>query len=355
MYEALIVDDERMIREDLKDFVNWQDYGFSKVRLARHGVEAMEITEGAFPDLILADINMPKMNGLELIRGLREQGFEGHFIVITAHGEFEYARQAISFGVKEYILKPIDFAKLNQIVRLISEELKEERGKGKDTQFALISKGLIRDILQAADSLRREDAQQAIETLFEKCLTLEQPLEALVILLQNTIVQAETMLNDRNPSYYASQQSVFLDLMTRLKECGTFAETRNLFDQLAAYISDFIETLDSSEGKGEFSHFKRLIKEHLSEDISLEWLSQRVHMSANYLSVAFKKETGENFNDYLTREKMLFARSLLLQRDKKINKVGALIGYANYRSFSRAFKNYFGCSPSDFRDKYSGH
>ncbi|MFD0715873.1 response regulator [Paenibacillus sp. GCM10027626] len=352
MFEALIVDDEKMIREDLQTLIRWQDYGFSSVKSARHGLEAMQLAEEAKPDLVLADINMPKMNGIELIRALREQGYRGHFIVITAHGEFEYAHQAITYGVKEYILKPIDFGKLNLVIGRIAEKLNEVRNSGKEAQFVVRSANFIHDLLQAAGSLRREDAQQVIDRIFELQAELGQPLHAMVSVLQNAIVQAETALNDRNPVYYASKQSVFLDLMARLKECRSQQEVRILFDQFGAHISDFYEMLGAMEGVGAFNQFKRLIKEHLSDDISLEWLSQRVHMSANYLSVVFKKETGENFNEYVIRERMLCARTMLLQRDQKIYEIGAQVGYANYRSFSRAFQNYFGCSPSDFRDKY---
>lgn len=351
MHKVLIVDDEAMIREDLKDFVKWEAAGFTEARLAGSGQAALQAAEETDFDLVLADINMPRMNGLVMIRKLRESGYKGHIVVITAYGEFEYAQQSITLGVKEYILKPIDFREMNVIVRRIAEQLREETRAVRQQLFAGEAETASAELLVATAMQRRERAEEVIETLFATWERQRQPLSAVLSVLRQSIVQAEAQLNGHNPAYYASKQSVFLELLHRQATCATEQDARLLFRQLAAHMIDCYEEAGTEE-RGSFSQLKPLIKAHLGEEISLEWLAQRVHISANYLSVVFKKETGENFNEFVMRERMMSARELLGSQEHRIIDIGVKVGYANYRSFSRAFKNFFGLSPSEFRDQH---
>ncbi|GBG06956.1 DNA-binding response regulator [Paenibacillus agaridevorans] len=350
MYKVLIVDDEAMIREDLKDFVQWEAAGFTEVRLAASGQTALLAASETKFDLVLADINMPRMNGLVMIRSLRESGYKGHIVVITAYGEFEYAKTAITLGVKEYVLKPIDFREMNVIVRRIADQLREETETVRSQQYAVEAKASAAELLEATALQRRERAEAAIGALFAARERLRQPLPVVLSVLQQTIVQAEAQLNGYNPSYYATKQPLFLELLQRQSACETEQDVRQLFRQLAAHLIDCYEAAGTVEG-GAFSQLKPLIKAHLGEEISLEWLAQRVHISANYLSVVFKKETGENFNEFVMRERMMTARELLRNKEHRIVDIGERVGYANYRSFSRAFKNFFGLSPSEFREQ----
>lgn len=354
MYSVLIVDDEQMIREDLQDFVDWADAGFTTVQLASNGRQALLAAEQTAFDLILADINMPGMNGITMIRQLREQGYKGCIVVITAYGEFEYAQQAITLGVSEYVLKPIDFRQLNTLVQRITFQLNDEAEAVRRQRFAAEAEQICAGLLKASAQLQRERAEAEIGRLFAAHEALGQPLPALQAALRQAIVQAEAQLNACNPTAYASRQAVFLELLQRQADCSSRQEALVLFRQLAAHLLDGHEAAGATDS-GTFSQLKPLIKAHLGEDISLDWLAQRVHISANYLSVVFKKETGENFNEFLMRERMMAARQLLARKENRIVDVGIQVGYANYRSFSRAFKNYFGQSPSEFRNQYGSH
>jgi len=351
MYKALIVDDEQMIREDLQDFVGWKEAGFTEVHQAGNGAQALKIAADIRFDLVLADINMPGMNGIEMIRRLREQGCQAAMVVITAYGEFEYAKQAISLGVKEYVLKPIDFGELQALVSRIAGQLRATTEEERNRQFVREAELACAELLESAALLRREKAEEAVERLFAAQHALCQPLESVFPLLRQTIAEAESQLNSLDSSGYAARQGVFLELLQRLAACESRQEAIMLFRHLAAHLTDGYEEAGTTD-RSSFSHLKALIREHLEEDISLEWLAQRVHRSANYLSVVFKRETGENFNEFLMRERMMVARQLLGSKEHRIVDVGMRVGYANYRSFNRAFKNYFGQSPSDYRSQY---
>lgn len=352
MYKVLIVDDERMIREDLRDFVQWDVYGFNDIALAKNGLEAKRLMEESQPDLVLIDINMPKMGGLELIEWIRSAEISCHIVVISAYSEFQYAQKAISYGVHEYVLKPISYSEISQIVKHIAEQLNKETAENAKNHFINATKEFNDHLLIALRNGQRSRAHKLVEDFFNEDSIAKQRMEILSFHFRNTVFEVEVFFNDLNPLLYATKQAIFLELLGRTKKAASI----NDLDKLAHYLIDnsfdLSESIEVSEGSKEFSKLKFLIKSHLTEDISLDWLAERVYMSSNYLSVLFKKETGENFNEFLTRERMMLARTLLSKEDKKINEISVLVGYQNYRSFNRAFKNYFGFTPSEFRERY---
>jgi two-component system response regulator YesN len=112
MFKVLIVDDEPLFREYLRTILKWEAYGFIICGEAKNGQEALDIAEETFPDLALIDINMPIMDGLALSKELKQRFPDISIVMVTGHGEFEYARNALKIGVEDYILKPFDLDEL---------------------------------------------------------------------------------------------------------------------------------------------------------------------------------------------------------------------------------------------------
>jgi two-component system response regulator YesN len=108
MYRVLLVDDEPTIREGLRTLIPWEDKGFQVVDTAANGHEALLKCEQMIPDLLIADIRMPGMNGLELVRNIRSQGLDIHILILSGYADFEYAKQALSLKIDGYLLKPVD-------------------------------------------------------------------------------------------------------------------------------------------------------------------------------------------------------------------------------------------------------
>ncbi|MCM8709488.1 response regulator [Clostridium sp. SYSU_GA19001] len=115
-YKLLIVDDEVEVRKGIIDKIDWEAIGFEIVGEAENGKEALEIFEKTLPDVLLTDINMPFMNGLELSSIVREKYPTTKIIVVTGYDEFEYAHKAIKLNVLEYILRPISASELTEIL-----------------------------------------------------------------------------------------------------------------------------------------------------------------------------------------------------------------------------------------------
>lgn len=125
-FTGMIIDDEKVVREGICDLIDWNVEGYRLVPGGKDGREGLAGILRYKPDLVLIDIKMPGLSGLEVIQKAKEQGFEGHFIILTGYSEFEYAKQAISMGVDGYLLKPIEEEELLQYVRQIRKKLEEE-------------------------------------------------------------------------------------------------------------------------------------------------------------------------------------------------------------------------------------
>lgn len=123
MYKVMIVDDEPLIREGLKELIPWADYGFCVTAAARDGLDALAQYDEAPPDLMIVDIRMPGMDGLELIGTLRARRQELHFLILSGYADFDYAKKALIWNVDGYILKPVDEDELIDYLHKIRGEL----------------------------------------------------------------------------------------------------------------------------------------------------------------------------------------------------------------------------------------
>lgn len=127
MYKLLIVDDEELVRKAIINKLDWPALGFGEVREAEDGEQALEIALAFKPDVVLTDIRMPFMDGLDLAKQLTLNLPETKTIILSGHDEFEYAQEAIKHGVLEYILKPIRSVTLSEVMLKIKHVLDSEK------------------------------------------------------------------------------------------------------------------------------------------------------------------------------------------------------------------------------------
>lgn len=127
MYSFLLVDDENYIRDAIAKLVDWQSLGISKIFQASNGNEAIEILKQQQIDLVLTDIQMPGMDGLELSKWISENSSNTTVAILTGHEEFEWAKQCLNYGVKKYILKPVGSLSLKNKMASIVKEMDLKR------------------------------------------------------------------------------------------------------------------------------------------------------------------------------------------------------------------------------------
>ena len=126
MYKILIVDDEPLIRQGIKNKINWTALGFEIVAEAKNGVEALDIVKSMPLDVIIADMKMPKMDGVALLKALKKNNIAAKIVVISAYSNFYYTHSAIQCGAFDYILKPIDAQELTAVVTRLKNALETE-------------------------------------------------------------------------------------------------------------------------------------------------------------------------------------------------------------------------------------
>jgi two-component system, response regulator YesN len=129
LYKLLIVDDETWVRERLKHTIKWSDIGLEVIGEAEDGEEALALTEALSPDIVITDIRMPCINGLEYIKKLRDNHNDTKFIIISGYSDFEYAQRALKLGAYDYILKPIEDDDLIGVVKRCVEEINSNKNK----------------------------------------------------------------------------------------------------------------------------------------------------------------------------------------------------------------------------------
>lgn len=125
-FSIILVDDEQQILFGMKKGIDWEELGFEVVGTAQNGKEALELIEDHHPDLVISDIKMPFMDGLELAKAIHDTYMNTKIILFSGWDDFEYARMAISYGVSEYIMKPINYDEMKKLLADMHEELEKE-------------------------------------------------------------------------------------------------------------------------------------------------------------------------------------------------------------------------------------
>ncbi|MDU3336005.1 response regulator transcription factor [Paraclostridium bifermentans] len=135
MYKLYLLDDEPFILEGLKYIIDWEEYGFDVVGTSNNGEDGFNFIKNEDVDLIITDIMMPKMTGLELISNLKKINHNAKFIVLSAFQEFQYAKEAISMGAENYLTKPIDEDELIQTIEEVKKKIEKIKLEKVDTKI----------------------------------------------------------------------------------------------------------------------------------------------------------------------------------------------------------------------------
>lgn len=156
MIDVLLVDDEDMIREGIADSVDWARLNMHIVGQAEDGKDGLELFTQHRPQLILTDIKMPFMDGLELVERVKSLAPDTYIIIISGYDEFEYAQKAVKLGAHDFILKPIDLEDLEQILFKISMDYEDKKKRQTEEQvlkekvdnsLSILREGFLKELL----------------------------------------------------------------------------------------------------------------------------------------------------------------------------------------------------------------
>jgi two-component system, response regulator YesN len=129
MWKIAIIDDERQVLKGMKKAIPWDELGAEWVGEAMNGEDGLEVIRLTLPDIVITDLYMPVMSGLDMMEQLRKEGFQGKIIILSGYSDFEHARQALRFHVTDYVSKPISLPTLKSILSNVVQELEEAEEK----------------------------------------------------------------------------------------------------------------------------------------------------------------------------------------------------------------------------------
>ena len=396
MYSLIIVDDESITRMGINGYIQRAHPEFNVVGTFSNGADALAFMHSHSVNIVITDIRMPKMDGLALASQISHE-FPGITImIISGYNEFEYARQAIKYGVSSYLLKPLDFDELSQNLLQAKEKLDALHidTSLQEEDIRLFFTDLIRGRICGDKELHERFSLLPFDAAlsdYQGCLlmiTIE-PNDALTkwkygkeqleVALLNALHMAFTeyrsfhlfrsgmryyfillskggmvnfsleMLN--NVLYGILHFSCVIQIQTHFSSLEELSPLHSSTENCILPSDPAITNMDYMEEVNDDLIIKKAmsyIQMHYSEDLTREDVADAVFLSPSYFSRFFKQKTGLTFIDYLTTVRMQKAIELLATHIN-VSDVARAIGYQSRNRFLINFRNYSGYSPTEYR------
>lgn len=409
LLQVLIVDDESSAIKSLKYSLDWEKYGFEITAEAYDGKEALDLLQIETFALVITDIRMPEMDGLQLVEKIREFS-DIPIIILSGYDEFDYARQGMRWGVKDYLLKPVDSQVLIGMLEQVKKEIMDKR---------LQEKKFYHGQTMMKDHLLKEWAHGYLEDpklIEELCAvgTIQNQLYRVLLIDPKEIDPSSNYGTDpklklqrfaiRNvleevaaPKGFLFSESDMRFGMVIIGVEGDIAEASinqkaeemieavNQFTKHSIVISagpavtsfhdvvySYLTALkqleaDTNKAKhsimvmndlkwkqeNQSSQVVNAIKDRVQSqyhlNLNMRLIANQIFMNSAYLGQLFISQTGMTFNEYLLQTRMEQAKKLLITTDKKVYEIAGEVGYKELDWFYKKFKEYAGKSASEYR------
>ncbi|WP_191397780.1 response regulator [Flavonifractor sp. An306] len=410
LYTVVVADDEDELREAVCTMIPWQDHGFCLLGSASNGLDALQLVEKHGPDLLLTDIRMPFISGIELARQVREVRPATNIAFLSGYDDFQYAKQAIQYNIISYMLKPLTMEGLGAELRNIRQKIDAQyamfrqtapRTCGPDQRTAMLLPLVLDDYAELEGEAQAEAYARQCGLLRDgedrPCYTVmvstlldegggnrtEPSFVASVDRLAAKYLRGVSFFSSGkvisvllgNPSDFDEYLHILADEIPQMAErvlgcrcrIGVSRPARALTALHQAYreAMEVLRQGDRTEGGAQFisdlapavkggsllcQRALEVLDQHYMEaDLSLVSLSGMLDVSPNHLSACIKKYTGETFINILIRKRMEAARELLSTSSLRVQEISQRCGYTDQHYFSYCFKKYCGESPNAMR------
>ncbi len=396
MWNMMVVEDESIVRIGLRYMIDWERYGVFWKHEASNGEEALKLMEEHDIHIVITDIRMPVMDGIELVRRLKEHYPDVQIIVISSYNDFPYVQEALRLGVVDYLHKPTmaDEEVEESLKRLLSRLRKAQTPKSAAASPDMLLQRLLERLPVREDagpylppSPDERKAFAASRLAGGYCLVLfrlEESAEetdragvpgpsifpSVAALIEGFAVHSEGSVlaakegreliwlkpaaGGFNAAELERQLGDIRRNVSHLLHVTVASSASGVYETAEAVRDAYEEAAAGLPGlNGGYSRTVRLAKEyvdiHFRRDISLSECAEYVHVSSGHLSRLFAKETGMNFSEYVNMKKMEHAKHLLRSTNMRVRAVSDEVGYLNPHYFSKLFKEYTGMSPRDYR------
>ncbi|MDF2959152.1 MAG: two-component system response regulator [Paenibacillus sp.] len=339
MYKVLLVDDEMYIRKGLRTLVEWNKYGFEICDEAENGEQALDLIRSQSPDLVITDIKMPVLDGLDLIKNVvsSSSNMLPKFIILSGFNEFKFAQQAVRYGVYDFILKPVDEDELESTLEKLSIQFMQYN----DLDNKLYSS--LKEYVEDCDSAGAETVVNQMFAQFQKKQMVPQIIHASISRCVLGIVE---LIKQAEGSEHNLQT---FDAIANWKD-NLFppAELKRLF------LKFVFESIEHHQLRKYHTHaviykIKAYIETHYRENINLKHIAADFLINPVYLGQLFKKTYGIYFNEFLLNIRLQEAKKLLRQTDLKVYEIAEKTGFNNPDYFVNQFKKIERQTPTEYR------
>lgn len=365
MVKVFLVEDEAIIRRGIKKNVEWEKNGFEFVGEAGDGEYAYPQILKTEPDILITDIKMPFMDGLELSHLVKKILPNTKIIILSGYNEFEYAKEAITIGISEYLLKPVTAASLTAVLHKVKEEIREEKEKSRlleryfvsyekynefldKTDYTGVDRKLIQDFLKLGsageEGMFIDEYLAAVGENNYRSLLLRQYMTIDIFFCVQEFLKGLSVCADEIPPELG-------DIKYIPKIVGSEEQTVSYLKELFAFAISERDRVSGNRYGSLIDTAKQYLAEHFeSNDVSLNTVAAQVGVSSSYFSSIFKQETGQSFVEYLTKLRIDKACELLRCTTLRTSEIGERVGYNDPHYFSATFKKVTGVSPKDYKN-----
>jgi two-component system, response regulator YesN len=393
LLKVLIADDEPNIREGIRYSIDWHGIGMEVVAEAEDGEEALELALEYEVDVLLADLNMPIMNGLTLIKNIRENLQKCRVVIISGHDEFSYAQEALRLEVEDYILKPIKPDSLTEVLKKVRNKLQTQTAQRKYLEIAsnhisqntlLIQERFCRNWVEGNLTNGKikeqldfwglpEEVPHLLAVVRSQELEIKQPLiqgtdkEIFIFRVKKIILE---VLEKQQKLVFCDESGLLFILLWGYVQEESFSKIEksiesNLHVSSTLYSTSITGDFDSvpsiyeSYKKKVYEEFQispivRRAKNYIREqytnpELTLESIAQQLQISSVYLSRMIKQGLGTSFVGLVTEMRIKKAIMLLNSTNLQMNEIAEQVGYESQHYFSTSFKKVVGVSPNQYR------
>ena len=339
MIKVMIADDDYYVRDGLSHLLNWEELGAQLVFVAANGRQVLEFLEKEQVDLLILDIKMPFVSGIEVAKYVHENMPAIQMILLSAYADFEYAREAVSAGIREYILKPINHKKILQLSNTIRDVATETEFTKRLTTS--VHDGTLKNKIE--EILRDKDVE-----MLDKLLTAPVPYKNFDV-YRSFCIQ---ILKHLSRLHYPSEEAKIdkeVEWHQHLMNCTGIHEMKDFTMQ---------ECMKHIEhGRVKYNKNELLIQSitaYIQEsfqtpDLNVQSVAERFDYTPDYLSRLFKQQTGISMQEWIIDVRLKKAAELLQNSDLTIWQIADRSGYDNIQHFVRLFKKRNGVTPTEFR------
>ena len=353
MLKVMIVDDDFLVRQGMRDAIPWADHGCVVAALACDGQEALDLIPQALPDLIVCDVVMPRMNGLALLAHVQANWPWIKVVMVSAHDESPYIREALRSDAVEYLLKPFHEEDIARIIQKVRRKLEGERitlsAQAKANPPALLELHEHAERVQRA--LREMDREAAL--LEVRALFYALRANGVESRLLVTTACVEMVMGALRVLREQDEAPALEPWLERLNQLTRQTGLEVLEQAAVALISDVADCLSAGNRlAGRLTgQVIRLIETQYAENLTIPDLAAACNVSPNHLQTLFKREQGHTIRRHIIGVRMEKAKELLRCTTEKVYAVSARVGYQDTDFFTRTFVKYTGMTPQQYREK----